>query len=174
MSDDEAVQSEQLGSPAWAGEHLVLTGSCSWTERTLVEQADWYPRRTMSAEERLRYYAGQFPLTEIDSTYYAPPAEHQAAPVGGAHARRGFASTSRPTRCSPDTRRGPRSLWRDLREQLSPEDAAEKRNIYRQAPRGRRDGRGVAAVRARAPAAARGRPSRRGAVPVPAVVRAAP
>ena len=57
----------------------MLTGSCSWTDKTLVEDADWYPRRTMSAEERLRYYAAQFPLTEIDSTYYAPPAERQVA-----------------------------------------------------------------------------------------------
>ena len=128
MSDGEAVDSEQLGSPAWTGAHLVLTGSCSWTERTLVEEADWYPRRTMSAEERLRYYAAHFPLTEVDSTYYAPPAEHQAA-IWAERTPEGFRFdvkaysllTGHPTR--------PRSLWRDLREQLSPEDAA-KRNIY--------------------------------------------
>ena len=32
----------------------------------------------MTAEERLRFYASQFPLTEIDSTYYAPPSADQA------------------------------------------------------------------------------------------------
>jgi uncharacterized protein YecE (DUF72 family) len=32
----------------------------------------------MSAAERLRFYTAQFPLTEIDSTYYAPPSEQQA------------------------------------------------------------------------------------------------
>ena len=128
MSDDEHVQSEQLGPPAWSGEQPVLTGSCSWTERTLVEEGDWYPRRTMSAEERLRYYAAHFPLTEIDSTYYAPPAERQAA-LWAQRAPDGFRFdvkaysllTGHPTR--------PRSLWSDLREQLSPDDAA-KRNIY--------------------------------------------
>jgi uncharacterized protein YecE (DUF72 family) len=128
VSDDDAVQSEQLGPPAWTGEHVVLTGSCSWTERTLVEEADWYPRRTMSAEERLRYYAAHFPLTEVDSTYYAPPAERQVA-LWAERTADGFRFdikaysllTGHPTR--------PRSLWRDLREQLSPEDVA-KRNIY--------------------------------------------
>jgi uncharacterized protein YecE (DUF72 family) len=29
----------------------------------------------MSAEERLRFYAEQFPLVEVDSTYYFPPSE---------------------------------------------------------------------------------------------------
>ena len=122
------MQPEQLGAPAWSGEHPVLTGSCSWTDRTLVEEGDWYPRRTMSAEERLRYYAAHFPLTEIDSTYYAPPAERQAAlwaqrtPDGFRFDVKAYSLlTGHPTR--------PRSLWADLRERLSPEDAA-KRNVY--------------------------------------------
>jgi uncharacterized protein YecE (DUF72 family) len=119
---------EQLGAPAWSGSHLVLTGSCSWTDKTLVEDGDWYPRRTMSAEERLRYYAAQFPLTEIDSTYYAPPAERQVAlwaertPSGFRFDVKAYSLlTGHPTR--------PRSLWRDLREDL-PAEVAEKRNIY--------------------------------------------
>ncbi len=119
---------EELGAPAWTGKHVVLTGTCSWTDKTLVEEADWYPRRTMSAEERLRYYASQFPLTEIDSTYYAPPAERQVAlwaertPDGFRFDVKAYSLlTGHPTR--------PKSLWRDLREGLSAEDA-EKRNIY--------------------------------------------
>ena len=119
---------DQLGSPAWTGEHTVLTGSCSWTDKTLVDEADWYPRRTMSAEERLRYYASQFPLTEIDSTYYAPPAERQVAlwaervPDGFRFDVKAYSLlTGHPTR--------PRSLWRDLRDELPP-DVAEKRNVY--------------------------------------------
>jgi uncharacterized protein YecE (DUF72 family) len=42
------------------------------------------PRRTMSPEQRLRYYAAQFPLTEIDSTYYAPPGRTADQVVGRA------------------------------------------------------------------------------------------
>ena len=54
---------QQLGPSVSLDEHLVLTGSCSWTDKTLVQEGDWYPQRTMSAEERLRFYASQFPLT---------------------------------------------------------------------------------------------------------------
>ena len=130
MSDDQRdnLSQDALGAPAWAGEHTVLTGSCSWTDKTLVEDAEWYPRRTMSAEERLRFYAAQFPLTEMDSTYYAPPAERQAAlwaervPDGFRFDVKAYSLlTGHPTR--------PRSLWRDLREDLPPE-VAEKRNVY--------------------------------------------
>jgi uncharacterized protein YecE (DUF72 family) len=124
----DETEPEQLGAAAWTGEHTVLTGSCSWTDKTLLEEGEWYPRRTMSAEERLRYYASQFPLTEIDSTYYAPPAEQQAAlwaertPEGFRFDVKAYSLlTGHPTR--------PRSLWRDLREGLDPE-VAEKRNVY--------------------------------------------
>jgi uncharacterized protein YecE (DUF72 family) len=82
----------------------------------------------MSAEERLRFYAGQFPLTEIDSTYYAPPSEQQArlwaerTPDGFRFDVKAYSLlTGHPTR--------PRSLWRDLRESLPPE-VADKRNVY--------------------------------------------
>jgi uncharacterized protein YecE (DUF72 family) len=82
----------------------------------------------MTAEERLRFYASQFPLTEIDSTYYAPPAEQQArlwaerTPDGFRFDVKAYSLlTGHPTR--------PRSLWADLREQL-PAETAEKRNIY--------------------------------------------
>lgn len=110
------------------GEHRILTGSCSWTDKTLVQDGDWYPKRTMSAEERLRFYASQFPLTEIDSTYYAPPAEQQAriwaerTPPGFRFDVKAYSLlTGHPTR--------PRSLWADLREQL-PGETAAKRSIY--------------------------------------------
>lgn len=125
---DEVDDNGQLGPSVRLGEHPVLTGSCSWTDRTLTQDADWYPRRTMSAEERLRYYASQFPLTEIDSTYYAPPAEQQArlwaqrTPEGFRFDVKAYSLlTGHPTR--------PRSLWKDLREQL-PAHVAGKRNIY--------------------------------------------
>src|SRR6516165_8810854 len=78
MAAQHDTESQQLGPRISFDGHALLTGSCSWTDRTLVAQADWYPRRTMSAAERLRFYAARFPLTEIDSTYYAPPSDQQA------------------------------------------------------------------------------------------------
>ena len=127
MSPDETATGA-LGPLVRFDGHAVLTGSCSWTDRTLVAESDWYPRRTMSAEQRLRFYAEQFPLTEIDSTYSAPPAEQQArlwaerTPEGFRFDVKAYSLfTGHPTR--------PRSLWKDLREALPPE-VAEKRNIY--------------------------------------------
>ena len=121
-------QNTQLGPDVELEGHRVLTGSCSWADRTLVQQGDWYPRRTMSAEERLRFYASRFPLTEIDSTYYAPPSEQQArlwaerTPAGFRFDVKAYSLlTGHPTR--------PASLWRDIREQLAPE-LLDKRNIY--------------------------------------------
>jgi uncharacterized protein YecE (DUF72 family) len=118
----------QLGPAVQLGSHRVLTGSCSWTDRTLVADADWYPKRTMSAEERLQFYASRFPLTEIDSTYYAPPAEQQArlwserTPEGFRFDVKAYSLlTGHPTR--------PGSLWPDIRERLAPE-TADKRNVY--------------------------------------------
>ena len=51
----------------------ILVGSCSWTDPTLIGCGRFYPPGVTSAEARLRHYAGQFGIVEVDSTYYAPP-----------------------------------------------------------------------------------------------------
>jgi uncharacterized protein YecE (DUF72 family) len=55
----------------------VRVGTASWTDRTLIESG-WYPPEADTPEKRLRYYARQFPLVEVDATYYALPAEQTA------------------------------------------------------------------------------------------------
>jgi uncharacterized protein YecE (DUF72 family) len=126
--DQPTSQEPSVGPWIEIGGRRVLTGSCSWADRTLVNDADWYPRRTMSAEERLRFYAGRFPLTEIDSTYYAPPSERQArlwaerTPPGFCFDVKAYSLlTGHPTKA--------RSLWADIREDLPP-DVLDKRNVY--------------------------------------------
>ena len=52
----------------------ILVGSCSWADKTLVDSG-WYPPKAKKPEERLRFYADNFPIVEIDSTYYAIPQE---------------------------------------------------------------------------------------------------
>jgi uncharacterized protein YecE (DUF72 family) len=51
----------------------IRVGTASWTDPTLIKESDWYPKRSMSAEERLRHYASIFPMVEVDATYYHPP-----------------------------------------------------------------------------------------------------
>ena len=52
-------------------------GTASWTDPTLIESG-WYPPEADTPEKRLRYYARQFPLVEVDSTYYALPSRRMA------------------------------------------------------------------------------------------------
>jgi uncharacterized protein YecE (DUF72 family) len=56
----------------------ILVGTASWTDKSLL-QSGWYPSGVDSAEERLAFYASQFPLVEVDSTYYFPPTEKNSA-----------------------------------------------------------------------------------------------
>jgi uncharacterized protein YecE (DUF72 family) len=51
----------------------ILVGTASWTDKTLIACGRFYPKEAMTAEARLRYYASQFPIVEVDSSYYALP-----------------------------------------------------------------------------------------------------
>jgi uncharacterized protein YecE (DUF72 family) len=53
-------------------------GTASWTDPSLINSDLFYPRSVRSAEERLRFYAERFNTVEIDSSYYALPAERNA------------------------------------------------------------------------------------------------
>lgn len=63
------------------GAHTQLeyrVGTASWTDPTLLA-AEFYPRTAKTAEARLRFYADHFTTVEVDSTYYALPAERNAS-----------------------------------------------------------------------------------------------
>ena len=55
----------------------IRVGTASWTDKTLIDSG-WYPPEANTPDKRLRYYARQFPLVEVDATYYALPAEPTA------------------------------------------------------------------------------------------------
>jgi len=56
----------------------ILVGTTSWTEKTLIESGLFYPPVVKTPEDRLKYYATKFPVTEVDSSYYALPSERNA------------------------------------------------------------------------------------------------
>jgi uncharacterized protein YecE (DUF72 family) len=60
-----------------SGVGQILVGTASWTDKTLLESG-WYPPDATTPEARLRFYAEQFPLVEVDSTYYTPPNERNS------------------------------------------------------------------------------------------------
>lgn len=57
----------------------ILCGSAGWTDKTLIACKRFYPRGCSSAEARLRFYASQFPLVEVDSSYYGMPSAANSA-----------------------------------------------------------------------------------------------
>jgi uncharacterized protein YecE (DUF72 family) len=105
----------------------ILIGTASWTDKTLLESG-WYPPDVTTPEERLRFYAEQFPLVEVDSTYYTPPNERNSElwvartpPEFRFNVKAFSLLTQHPTR--------PSALYKDLRQGLDPELAA-KANVY--------------------------------------------
>jgi len=52
---------------------MIRIGICAWADAALIESGAFYPKKSMTAEARLRYYARVFETVEIDSSYYAIP-----------------------------------------------------------------------------------------------------
>lgn len=105
----------------------VYVGITAWTEPTLVASG-YYPPEADTAEERLRHYAAEFPVTEVDSTYYSPPSE-RVAQLWAARTPADFVFDVKAYRLLTEHPTPPKSLWKDLREALPPAVAA-KRNVY--------------------------------------------
>jgi uncharacterized protein YecE (DUF72 family) len=108
----------------------ALVGISSWTERTLIKESDFYPPGAKTAEGRLQFYASQFPIVEVDSTYYFPPSERNAVlwiertPKDFTFNIKAYSLlTNHPTKRE--------SLYADLRDEL-PKELEKKRNLYRE------------------------------------------
>ena len=56
----------------------IYYGACSWTDRTPIDAGTFYPPSVKTATARLTRYASQFPIVEVDATYYALPSERNA------------------------------------------------------------------------------------------------
>jgi uncharacterized protein YecE (DUF72 family) len=100
----------------------ILVGTASWTDKTLLDSG-WYPPTVDTPAKRLGYYARQFPVVEVDATYYSPPAEQtvqlwtQRTPDEFTFNIKAFSLlTGHPTR--------PSSIYKDLRPET------DKKNLY--------------------------------------------
>ena len=73
------LSGDRLGLPVERPEGSdVRVGTASWTDPTIVKGGVFYPRGTTSAEDRLRWYATNFPIVEVDSSYYSLPVRANA------------------------------------------------------------------------------------------------
>jgi len=104
----------------------VRVGTCSWADPTLVKQTSWYPKRTMSAAQRLAYYASKFCVVEVDSTYYRPLSP-QVARSWAERAPKGFCFDVKAYGLLTGHPVGASTLWPDIRATLANKEATKER-----------------------------------------------
>jgi uncharacterized protein YecE (DUF72 family) len=116
-------------SPIKIGNGEVRFGTASWTDPTMTVPGVFYPEGMNTAEERLRFYASQFPVVEVDATYYVLPNKRTAeswverTPDDFVFDIKAHAlMTGQPT----EVARLPKALREELRGEV-----AEKKRIYR-------------------------------------------
>ena len=120
---------EAARKPLEIGDARVRIGTASWTDPTMTARGVFYPPDASTAEERLRYYAEQFPVVEVDATYYALPTRFQGElwlertpPEFTFDIKAHALMTGQPS----ETKRLPK----DIRDEL-PMELAGKKRIYR-------------------------------------------
>ena len=64
--------------PIHVGKGEARFGTASWTDPTMIVPGVFYPTGLKTAEDRLRFYASQFSIVEVDATYYALPYKRMA------------------------------------------------------------------------------------------------
>ncbi len=106
----------------------VRCGIAGWIDRSLIDSKLFYPMAVTSSEERLGFYASQFPVVEADTSYYGIPkpevSERWAAgtPPGFLFDVKSFSLfTNHPTR--------PANFPPNLRAEL-PDKLREKATVY--------------------------------------------
>lgn len=119
--------------PLQIAEATVRIGTASWTDPTMTAPGVFYPPEAGNAEDRLVYYANQFPIVEVDATYYALPARRtgelwleRTPPDFTFDIKAHALMTGQPSEVS--------RLPKDLREELPPEILDRKRVYARDLP----------------------------------------
>lgn len=104
----------KVGTTTWAAHALVATG--------------WYPEHVRSAEDKLRYYASQFPLVENQAGYYAVLGR-EMVDTWAQRTPDDFTMSMKAHALLTGHYSNPRRLPADLQEAL-PAEVREKRHVY--------------------------------------------
>jgi len=97
----------------------ILVGTASWTDKSLIASGRFYPPKCSSPEDRLRFYASQFPLVEVDSSYYAMPAP-QVAQLWAERTPPDFTFNIKAFRLFTGHQTAPGALPKDIAEAIGP------------------------------------------------------
>ena len=104
----------------------ILVGTASWADPSLVKSGTFYPISAKSAEDRLRHYALNFSLVEVDSSYYAIPAP-QMTSLWAERTPETFIFNIKAFRLLTQHPTEPRTLPPHIREELAD---WPKKNVY--------------------------------------------
>ncbi len=102
----------------------IRIGTCSWTERSLIDSGAFYPPGVDSAEQRLRFYASRFDTVEIDSSYFSIPTRAMAQ-AWAERTPSGFLFHVKAFGALTGHRIEPQGLAKELREMLPAADPAQ-------------------------------------------------
>jgi uncharacterized protein YecE (DUF72 family) len=117
-----------LGPVISVGEASVRVGTSSWADASLVKDTDWYPRRSMTAAQRLAYFASRFPVAIVDTTFWFPPTPEVTA-SWVERTPDGFVLDVAAWSLLTGHPAFPHSLWPDLQDEVRPE-FRDRRNLY--------------------------------------------
>ena len=127
------AHAEAAREPLRIGDATIRIGTAPWTDPTMTAPGVFYPPDAGTAEDRLVYYANQFPIVEVDATYYALPARRTAElwlertpPDFTFDVKAHALMTGQPSEV--------KRLPKDLREALPAELTAQKRVYARDLP----------------------------------------
>ena len=95
----------------------IRVGTASWTDKTLLACGRFYPKGASTAEARLRFYASQFRVVEVDSSYYAMPTP-ATAQLWAERTPEGFVMNVKAFRLFTGHQTEPKVLHADLRDAL--------------------------------------------------------
>jgi uncharacterized protein YecE (DUF72 family) len=114
----------------------ILIGSSSWTDPTLIDCGRFYPGDCRTPEARLRFYASQFPIVEVDSSYYGMPTP-QTATAWAERTPEGFVFNVKAFRLFTGHQTPREKLHKDIQQALGADTA--KTIYYKDTPGGIRD-----------------------------------
>jgi len=105
----------------------ILIGTASWADKSLVDSGLFYPKTAKTAEARLKHYAENFSMVEVDSSYYALPAPN-VTQLWAERTPDSFVFDIKAFRIFTQHQTPPQVLPPDIRQALGP--LAEKKNVY--------------------------------------------
>ncbi|GAB2882577.1 DUF72 domain-containing protein [Paraburkholderia jirisanensis] len=104
----------------------IAVGTASWTDASLLKSGRFYPKGCTSAEARLRFYAANFPMVEVDASYYAMPSASNSV-LWAERTPAGFTFNMKAFRLFTGHQTEPRFFPSDIQQALP---QTGKKNLY--------------------------------------------